>query len=54
MEKPKKPELEKREKVGEFGEIVEELTPQSEALWAEYLRKLHFAEAAIWLEQNGK
>ena len=52
MELPPKPELEYRERVGNYGEIVEELTPKAEIIWAEYLRKLHIAERAIWLEEN--
>ena len=47
MELPPKPELERRERIGQYGEIVSELTPDSEQRLAEYLRKLHFARIAI-------
>ena len=47
MELPPKPELEQRERVGQFGEIVEELTPESEVRWAEHLRQKRLAEIAI-------
>lgn len=42
-----KPELSHRQRIGEFGEVVTELTPESEAAWAEYLRELHFAKVAL-------
>lgn len=42
-----KPELERRQRVGSFGEIVEELTPESEIRWAEYLRKKRLADIAL-------
>ena len=47
MELPPKPELERRERVGQFGEIVSELTPESEVLWANYIRDLHLAKIAL-------
>ena len=47
MNMPPKPELEHRQRVGQFGEIVEELTPESEIRWAEYLRRKRLAEIAI-------
>lgn len=55
MEKPKlpqKPELEKRTRKGRYGEIVEELTPQSEILWSDYLRALNIAQRAMYLAQE--
>lgn len=48
MELPPKPELEHRTRVGSYGETVVELTPESERVWAEYLRTLHFAKAAMY------
>lgn len=42
-----KPELSHRQRIGEFGEVVTELTPESEVAWAEYLRELHFAKVAL-------
>ncbi len=47
MELPPKPELEWRERAGQYGEIVSELTPNSEQQWSDYLRDLHFAKIAI-------
>lgn len=47
MELPPKPELEWRERPGRCGEIVRELTPDSEQRWSDYLRDLHFAKIAI-------
>ena len=47
-ELPPKPELEHRERVGEYGEIISELTPDSEHRNAEYLRTLHFAKVALY------
>lgn len=46
-ELPPKPELERRQRVGQYGEIVDELTPESEQRWAAYLRELHLAKIAI-------
>lgn len=46
-ELPPKPELERRERIGQYGEVVSELTPESEILWANYLRDLHFAKIAL-------
>ena len=48
MRLPERPQLEHRQREGRFGEVVEELTPESEKIWAEYLRNLHFAKAAIF------
>lgn len=47
MELPKRPELEKQEKVGQYGEIVIGLTPESEKIWSDYLTRLHFAKIAL-------
>lgn len=52
MEMPQKPELEKRQMVGRFGEIVEELTPVSEIVWADYLKRERLARIAIWRANN--
>ena len=49
MEKPK---LERRERIGRYGEIVIELTPESEQIWAEYLRNEQLARIAIYKAQN--
>lgn len=46
MELPPKPELERRVRME--GEVtVIELTPESEQIWSDYLRKLHFAKIAL-------
>lgn len=42
-----KPKLERRERIGEHGEIVVELTQESERKWAEYLHKKHLALVAL-------
>lgn len=47
MELPPKPELERRQRVGQYGEIVDELAPESEQRWAAYLRELRLAKIAI-------
>ena len=47
MELPRKPELQRQERIGEYGEVVIELTPESEKEWADYLRELHFAKVAL-------
>lgn len=47
MELPQKPQLEHQQRVGQYGEIVIELTPESEAAYSKYLRDLHFAKIAI-------
>jgi hypothetical protein len=55
MEKPQKPDLEMREREGRHGEIVVELTPESENRWAEYLRQMNFyrmAMGALSIEQS--
>ena len=49
MEKPK---LEHRERIGQYGEIVIELTPESEQIWSEYLRNEQLARIAIYKAQN--
>ena len=49
MEKPK---LERRERIGRYGEIVIELTPESEQIWSEYLRNEQLARIAIYKAQN--
>ena len=46
MELPPKPELEHRERVGAYGEIVRELMPDSEQKYSEYLRALRIAKVA--------
>ena len=51
-EMPQKPELEKRQRIGSFGEIVEELTPESEIAWADYLRRQRLADIAVWRASN--
>lgn len=43
-----KPHLERRTREGQYGEIVEELTPESERQWAEYLRLQHLAKIAMF------
>ena len=50
MEKPQKPELEKQQRVGEFGEIVVELTQDSERRWAKYLQDIREYKKG---QQNG-
>lgn len=52
MEMPQKPELESRQRIGDFGEIVEELTPASEIAWADYLRRKRLAEIAMRREDD--
>lgn len=47
-----KPILERRERIGQYGEIVSELTPESERIWAEYLRNERLARIAIYKAQN--
>ena len=47
MELPPKPEPERRQRIGQYGEIVDELTPESEIRWANYLREKRLAEIAI-------
>ena len=41
------PKLERRQRPGEHGEIVDELTPESEILWTQYLRETNLARIAI-------
>lgn len=52
MELPPKPKLDYRERNGTYGELIRELTPESEIVWSRYLTELHLAKAAIWLENN--
>ena len=47
-----KPTLERRERIGAYGEVVIELTPESELIWAEYLRQERLARIAIYKAQN--
>lgn len=47
-----KPTLEHRERIGSYGEIVSELTPESERIWAEYIRNERLARIAIHKAQN--
>lgn len=47
MEMPQKPNLEHRERIGEFGEMIDELTPESERAWTDYLRESRFAALAL-------
>lgn len=42
-----KPKLERKESIGQYGEIVNELTPESELIWSNYLRAKHFATIAL-------
>ena len=43
-----KPTLEHRERIGAHGEIVTELTPESEQIWADYLRREQLARIALY------
>ena len=43
-----KPTLEHRERIGAYGEIVTELTPESERIWAGYLRREQLARIALY------
>ena len=43
-----KPTLERRERIGAYGEIVSELTPESEQIWADYLRREQLARIALY------
>lgn len=47
-----KPKLERRERIGAYGETVSELTPESERLWSEYLRNERLARIAIFKANN--
>lgn len=47
-----KPNLERRQRVGQYGEIVSELTPESEQIWADYLHRERLARIAIYKAQN--
>lgn len=48
MEKlPPKPKLERQEKIGNHGEVVSQLTPESEAAYAKWLRDVHFAKRSL-------
>ena len=47
-----KPNLERRERIGAYGEIVSELTPESELIWADYLRRERLAQMALYRTQN--
>lgn len=47
-----KPKLERRQRVGNYGEIVEELTPASEIVWVDYLRRKRLAEIALRREDD--
>lgn len=42
-----KPALERRQRVGQYGELVDELTPESEILWSRYLTEKRLAEIAL-------
>ena len=44
MEEPK---LEYRERVGRFGEVVSEPTPESDHIWTKYLRQQTLAKIAL-------
>ena len=52
VELPRKPKLEQQQKIGQYGEIVVELTSESEILWSNYLRQLHFVKAALYKHNN--
>lgn len=41
MEKPSKPELDYRQKNGSYGEVIVQLTDDSEKEWSEYMRNLN-------------
>ena len=47
-----KPTLERRERIGAYGEVVSELTPESEQIWADYLRRERLARMALYRTQN--
>ena len=47
-----KPTLEHRERIGAYGEVVIELTPESELIWADYLRRERLARIALYRTQN--
>lgn len=44
---PPKPELQRQQRIGQYGEIVDELTLESEILWTRYIRQQKVARAAI-------
>ena len=46
MELPPKPKLEHRVRMGENGEVIKELTPESEVIHADYLMAVRLARAA--------
>ena len=48
-----KPTLERRERIGAYGEIVTELTPESERIWADYLRREQLARIALYRIEHG-
>lgn len=48
MELPKKPSLEYEEKTGQHGEIIQQLTPESERIWSNYLTELAVAKRALY------
>lgn len=52
MELPKKPALEHEYKNGQHGELIVQLTPESEILWSNYLRELNLARVAIYNASN--
>ena len=52
--RPQKPNLEYQEHLDSNGVIVRSLTPESEALWSNYLREDHFARAAIYRRLHEK
>lgn len=47
-----RPELERRERTGQYGETIIELTPESEQAWSEYLRKITLAKIALHSSEN--
>ena len=47
-----KPTLERRERIGAYGEIVSELTPESEQIWADYLRRERLARIALYRTEH--
>lgn len=44
---PPKPKLERQERIGQHGEIISELTPESEVAYAKWLRDVGFARRAL-------
>ena len=47
-----KPTLERRERIGAYGEVVIELTPESELILADHLRRERLARISLYRTQN--